>query len=563
MQVNSILLLLFLLLCSDLFGQVPEKNRGQLGAIRQVFKSSKEPTETMKCGTPMFAQMSIQWQILSPQVQFELKQLTQRPVRQKDKLSPSGKFRIHYDTTGIHTPALISASNQRLPNTYEAYVDSVAKIFEFVFDVEINQLGYERPPSDGMEGGGPEYDVYIENLDQQTFGYTAWEPMAATGGNERYPTYIVIDNDYLGYRTSGFNGLKVTAAHEFHHAIQIGAYGIWTNIPNRDFYFYEITANWMEDVVFTNINDYYYDLPLYFRGFRDFQNRSYSFTFYDTYQFAGYERSVWAHFLSKRFGIDVMKMIWNGMKTAPFLKSIARVLSDRGSDLATEFATFAYWNFFTADRADTVRFYPEGKNYPRFLPNATATYNGFSSSISTAGYPLSSQFFEFRLGSDTLTAVVANINLNAAMQYSGSVQPLGIQLSSNLPGVPYQNLSNGLKAGFSTDVLSSWNTLYLFSSTKNDAKLAADASPNPLRLSVAPVLTLPVRGSNNSDAEVFFVSSSFDLRFSSRYPIADVLGNRYVYVPTKDLQSSVSSGIYFVVVHCTDAEFRWKVAVIQ
>ena len=37
--------------------------------------------------------------------------------------------------------------------------------------------------------------------------------------SDRYTSYMVIDNDFTGYYTSGINGTRFTVAHQFHHAI--------------------------------------------------------------------------------------------------------------------------------------------------------------------------------------------------------------------------------------------------------------------------------------------------------------------------------------------------------
>jgi len=84
---------------------------------------------------------------------------------------------------------------------------------------------------------------------------------------ERWTSDIDIDNDFIGskYNAKGIQALRVTAAHEFHHAIQYG-YGWW-----GERYPYELTSTWMEDVVYTDVNDYYQYLPDYFvDSMRDF-----------------------------------------------------------------------------------------------------------------------------------------------------------------------------------------------------------------------------------------------------------------------------------------------------
>ena len=119
-----------------------------------IFLSSATDSSTVKCGTPLIHAIRSQWSALSPQSRAELEQVLQRPVLQKSRLSPSGRFRVHYDTTGFNQPALI-VGNQSQSNTFEAYIDSVKKILDYVWRIEIDSLGFEPPPADGVQGDGP------------------------------------------------------------------------------------------------------------------------------------------------------------------------------------------------------------------------------------------------------------------------------------------------------------------------------------------------------------------------------------------------------------------------
>lgn len=536
----------------------------------QTIFASAADSSTVKCGTPLIHAIRSQWNALSPQSRAELGQVLQRPTLQKSRLSPSGRFRVHYDTTGFNQPALI-AGNQSLPNTDEAYIDSVRKILDYVYRIEIDSLGFEPPPSDGVQGDGPEYDVYVQELGQSEFGHTEWNNADAitNGANVRYPTFIVLDNDYLGFRTPGMDGLKVTCAHEFHHAVQLGAYGLWQNVPNNDFYFNELTSSWMEDVVYTDVNDYYYDIRDYFvaglggRGFRDARGQSYSFTRYEA-PYYGYERSLWGHFLSKRFGRSTMREIWNGIKSAPFLQSAAGVFSSHGSDWNSEFSLFSYWNYHTADRADSVRFYPEGRNYPRFTPNMATLFSGSTSTIAGGSYPLSTAMYEFQLPQDTITAIVSNNDVQAILSNDMSARQITLTLTKGVVSMPHVLLSNGLTAGFSANDLAQWKTFYAGASTKTDLeKVRLAASPNPFRLTESARLVLPVDDPTGAKASVYVVSSSMTLAYTGEYDVKTEFGNRVVAIPARDIRNNVSSGIYFVIAKTAESEYQWKVAIIQ
>ncbi len=291
--------------------------------------------------------------------------------------------------------------------------------------------------------GDPRYDIYVENLGSGEFGQTSWDPTVplTTGLNQRFATYIEIDNGFMGFRTPGMDGLRVTSAHEFRHAIQVGNYGVWSNVPNSDFYFYEITSTWMEHVAFPAIHDYYYYLPNYFQYFRDGLNRSLPF---NTSNFGGYERVGLGRFPRKAIWQRHYEshLEWNWLSSCP--PSMTNVFPQYGSTLESEFGLFSVWNYFTADRADPQHYYPEGANYPRFAPNVSTSFNGLTTSISGSAPALSTQFYEIALPSDTLTAIVANINVGGAESGNAGQANLSLNLGAGSLQPPYQKVAGGL-----------------------------------------------------------------------------------------------------------------------
>ncbi len=525
----------------------------------------------VKCGTSLWADAALHWGELTPQAHSVVQSALQRLILQKSRVSAQGHFRAHYDTLGFRQPALLANNTTRIPDSHEAYVDSVLGILEEVWNTEIGELGYRTPPPDGVKGGGPEYDVYVLPQQSGLFGATYWEPddLVSSTPNERYATYMEIDDDYLGYRTPGLDGLRVTCAHEFFHAIQVGASGIWRTATKSDFYFYELASTWMEDVVYDAVNDYLYEVRAYLsvaggKGFRDLGGRAYSFTTYGVpTTYYGYERALFAHFLEKKFGRILIRDVWESMRERPFLGALQTVLDDRGTSLEREFSWFSIWNYYTADRADSLAYYPEGASYPRFDPNMRMPYNDYFATISTSGAPLTDQHFEFIGSADTIHAAVANVDVGRAATSNSSSAGLAITASSSDQSGTRQVLSNGVHMSVAVDDPDLWRTVYLLSSTRGDARASGAPSPNPLSLASDPVLTIPVDGAGSSDASVFVLSSSLDLVFSREIPVVEVLGRPVVQVHAADLRSSVSSGIHFLVVRAGEVESTWKIAIVK
>jgi hypothetical protein len=260
----------------------------------------------------------------------------------------------------------------------------------------------------------------------------------------------------------------------------------------------------------------------------------------------------------------MMRKIWEFEIKEDIMQAIDDALKTQGSDMQTEFPLFSYWNYFTADRADTTLYYPEGKNYPRFTSNSTTTYLGATTSISNQAHTLSTNFYEFRLSTDTITAIVTNADIQTALQYDDTLYSLQLDLGTSINTMPIQNLSNGLEVGFGVSDQSKWAERYLLASKKMDIpKSIADASPNPYLLSKSARLALPVKDPSNSLAHIFIFGSSLSLAFSGDYSVTEYSGGKYILVPSADLRSRLSSGIYFIIARTINSEYRWKVAVIR
>jgi hypothetical protein len=534
--------------------------------ILSILNPNQRPTfvlKPIKSATPLVALSHLRWNQLSAQSKALIAQSLQATEKQKSRLSPSGRFRIHYDTTGNDTPALLNSDQtQALPNTYEEYVDSVGAVFDYCWTFQIDSLGYNPPAPHIGPSGNPEYDIYIENIGPDTFGETFWDDTTKVASPPntapRFWTYTLVDNDFLEFRTKGMDALRATAAHEFQHAIHLGGYGLWAE---QDEFFFELSAGWMEGVTFPAVHDYFYDVADYFTSFRD--ANGFSLPFFDNTSY-GSERGIWGQFIAKHLGRDMMRKIWEFEIKEGVMPAINDALAANGYDMNTEFSLFSYWNYFTADRADTILYYPEGKNYPRFAPNSTTTYLGTTASISGQAHALSTSFYEFELSTDTLTTIVTNIDIQAALQYKDTVHSVQLELGASLSGLPVQVLSNGLKAGFEVTDQTNWTERYLLASTKTDIpKTISDASPNPFLLSKAVRLALPVKDPLNSLAHVSCLTISMSLAFSGDYSVSNYSGGSFIFIPSADLQSRLSSGVYFIIAHTSNADYRWKVAVIR
>jgi len=122
--------------------------------------------------------------------------------------------------------------------------------------------GYKAPEPDGTLGGNNKVDIYLANVGPEgLYGYCDSDkpfPDPNPGPYDGW-AYCVFDNDYapseFGTTNTPIQNLKVTAAHEFFHAVQF-AYDYY-----EDHWFMEATATWAEDELFDGVDDNVQYLP--------------------------------------------------------------------------------------------------------------------------------------------------------------------------------------------------------------------------------------------------------------------------------------------------------------
>ncbi len=357
---------------------------------QEAIKTPDNPTGHPIDATPLILQAKYDYPFLSPEAKKVLDTLLARPSFAPDSEytydSPCQHFKIHFAKTG--TNVVFEAGVDNNGNGVPDYVDNCASILDYVWAKEVDTLGYVFPPSDDWyssygwnNGGDGKYDIYLLNFGFLYLGATYAETTNATAEPwTNWTSFIELDNDYLGYdpnlQHSQYEWLSVTAAHEFFHAIQFGYDASEFELGAGDMakpYWMEMSAVWMEDQVYDNIDDYIYYLPAFFNypwvSLRFFTNYS-----QDPRYLHPYGSCVWPIFLSERFNdINIVKNIWSVCAqvqgdnvlsaTDTILKSIY------SSSLNKAFQEFSVWNYFTADRAIDTLFYSEGSlfwtNNPR------------------------------------------------------------------------------------------------------------------------------------------------------------------------------------------------------
>jgi len=158
-------------------------------------------------------------------------------------------FRIHYTTEGTDA-------------TTEDFARQVGETMEEVRAIQIDQLGWASPMTDGIVGGDTRFDIYLiellDNPDRGELGSASPEfPIGDNPATSEVETgasasYMTMDDDYAETSEGGnaISLMRATAAHEHHHAVQ---FGYEANEPH--FWYYEATASWMETITFPDEQD--------------------------------------------------------------------------------------------------------------------------------------------------------------------------------------------------------------------------------------------------------------------------------------------------------------------
>ena len=355
-----------------------------------------------KCGFRLNAHLRSRWQDFSAAQKVLLQSFFFRPALPYSHVGLSGRFRIHYDTTGTDAVPSEDSDLSGVPD----YVEAMADIFDYVYSVEVTQLGFLPPPND-LGQDGPEWDVYLQNVPNY-YGWTTLEQRISQNPDV-WTSYIVLNINFAKTYTKSPEAERVTAAHEFFHMIQLGY-----NFRDEEVYFMELSSTWMEDKVYDDINDYYQYLGIQYNksvlGF--FDRTNVPFTEEDGWH--EYGLSIWLHFLEKHFyDTQIVQTIWDRFVASPAIEATDIVLRQKGNTFEEALSVFYGWNYMTGTRADTSLFYSEGDAYPEIALDASIRYQQDTTITGNIQATAARYFHFFRNDGVSFTLIPTNVNREA------------------------------------------------------------------------------------------------------------------------------------------------------
>ncbi len=531
-----------------------ELNRDQLDSLYNLFIQIRTQshkgiqtvdTTHIKCAFGIVSEIKFNIGRFKAQQQAMLKPLLDRPVTDTSFVTPNGFFRVHYDLTGSDVP------------TYN--LDSLAIALDSAYNFEVNYLGYPPPPSDNGAGGDNRYDIYIQNLGN-TYGYTEPENEISPGSG-RYTSYLVINYDFSGFYTQGINAARVTVAHEFHHAIQIGDYIYRYDL---DEFFYELTSTAMEHFVYPSIHDYYQYLPSYF------QNTQYSLGKNGGLQ--EYALAIWDIFLQENFGYNIIKKQWELMPKERALQAISDSFSDHDTSFSEAFNEFGLWTFYSNYRSKyyTEKHFENAADYPVLQPLISLNLNSSETPVQTSTSPITNNFIQFvnPQNQDTLVALVSNNDINACIANTDTSLPLQYNLYT-FAAAGTDKLSNNYFYKFSVNKPSFWisaailNNIILQSGQyvvrNNDF-----AFPTPFYYKNNSFIYIPVSSDQFGNADLSIYSSSMKLVYSANIAVSYIYGQNVIRWNALDKNNNkLASGVYIYVTKSGDNVTKGKLVIFQ
>ena len=516
----------------------------------QVIKSDLP----IKSGTRYLLLMLQQWDQLSVELKAQYRTAAmQQPVREKAMSTPSGKFVLHWDENGVHAVPSEDISGNGIPD----YIDSAAVIFDNVWEIEVNQLGFQAPLN---EDGNTvtSYHVYFGLLKDPISG---WEYYGLTvpslidipsvpGIN--YPSYMEVHKDFAGFPSEGLEGLKVTAAHEFHHAIQF-----CYNVRPTDYFFFEMTSTWIENFIFPEIKDYYQYLPYFFYSVSNTR-----FDLYNATTLFPYGNTLYVQMLEKQYSTNIVQEIWERIKIEPTLNAINTVLSSTPYNRTwlESLSDYGLWLYYTGSRAIPGEFFNDAVEFPQVRIRSEDKINfnqKYHEEVYLAG--LTNRYFEL-YGTNSL---ILEVFIAAMGSPTGGFRHLSSSSYSSFYPLNVPIVLHSI--GSDTTVLVLCNAEDQDNLNTLDIKIAADvdltsvyAYPNPVDVTSQ---GRNIRFLNVPPAAQLIIYNTTGKR------VADIPGDGNSFLRTWDLSNTmgevVASGVYIFYIQGDGVTQSGKLSIVR
>jgi|GEM_PF-401554 len=532
-----------------------------------------------RCGTFNFIHNTKVKNSLQKRINFDPN--TGRPKYHDTLISPSGKFKIHYDTSGIHQTVLGDKNCNSVPD----YVDSVAFYADSVYKIEIEQFGLNSPVGDF----NPIYSIYLQNIgdgesetdsagirdEGGTYGLTINDLEIYPN---KYSSFIVIDNDFSKldsarpeggkpfptFKTNGVEAMKITLAHEFNHAIQF-----ITGFDDPSFSTVaEMLSVSFEEICFPEVNDY----MQYVRGL--FRN-SLNYNFSSGSPTDGYYYSIFMIMLYQKYGIPFYQKYFEFQEQRiNCYVAIDSSLHYLNSSIEAEWQSLMEWIYHTNYRAIDGKYFndawemPLVGNYEKLqfdLPSIN-----FSGAIEPFQFRADQIYFAnpFPLSNDTLDIITSYFDQKAFYTAEKKEDKFVHSICKDeLPD--YSKIFANYSHPYYHKLTSEKSSVFarLFEIPGVDTKYFANAYPSPFLINEEPILYFPApeKSPVGKLARLTIYNANLIEEFSIELPVTANNKNRILQFNVKSYLNSFpsASGVYLFKAENEDGQTIGKFTIIN
>lgn len=382
----------------------------------------------------------------------------ERPINlERFKVSADNLFVVHYTLNGANAVD----PTDKDQNGHPDYVDSVAFYCDYVHNIYINEMGFSSPIPDNGEGAEGDlanlYDIYLWELgnsdDPSTYNPDSSENYHDGGiygftfGTEEIPndksfrthSFVIIDNNFSptdsvriitgpneyqafkAYFTTGWEAMKITIAHEYHHSIQ-SVMGIE---ENSSWTMTEMTSVFMEKRIFEESLDYVQYVNQLFGNLHNLY-------FGKDDPFVGYSHSIFAQYIYENYGDTPILRLWQmiGEGTNGYF-ALDDALQEQGSSMQESWMDFLRWLYNIGTKNPERKTFSNHTQLPKleFLREQNFVEPSFMFNGSLAPFEFAPVRIIFEgddsfVAADTLGMIITNIDIQSAGRRFGHEEEL-------------------------------------------------------------------------------------------------------------------------------------------
>jgi len=361
------------------------------------------------------------------------------------------------------------------------------------------------------------------------------------------------------YYETGISAMKITAAHEFHHAVQL-VYGE----DQTTFSLNEFSSTYMEYRLFPNTVDYIQFVKSLFANLT-------RYTFGDGNYENGYRYAIFGQYMHKQYGDEALRRMWEliGKGNTGFA-ALDMVFQEHQSSLPKEWQHFVPWLYYTGHRSIEGQYFKQAKIFPQLKFFIDTVFSSPSFSTSEALKSFEIRAFRCRLApedpaktNDTLDIIIASDDLKGAVAQSGNdrTMPYTILCTESFLDGSKQIGTNKFYYSFFAD--SGHVVDSLFINRGYITNLINFCYPNPFRRDFYSEMMFPapVNAGLGESVVLRVFNSAMQAVYESKMMIDVDNGNKIV--PMKIIPDVITEGIYIFSVEWKNDILYGKFTVIK